>query len=176
MYNGIGDFMLILDFILCNTKGFLQVMNFIKIFLNIIRFAIPLLLIITISIDLFKNVINPDNKDGLNNIKRRVIAAIIIFLIPSVIDLVMVLIQKNFSSNEETNYKLTNCYTNANDECIQKIDDYLNCTDYNKDKKCQKFRNCNSYKIANDCKITTEMDKSSCLSMNNNDEYKKFIR
>ena len=138
--------MLNLSYFICDNKGFLQAMNMIKMILSIVRFAVPLLLIITITVDLFKNVINPEDKDGTKNIKNRVLAAVFVFLIPTLIDLIMNIIGKSIDG-PNTNYKLSNCYLNATDSCIKNIDDYLNCKDHVEDKDCQKFRQCNNYTL-----------------------------
>ena len=58
-------------FYICDNIGFLKAMSLIKTALTIIKFVIPIALIIWISIDLFKNMVNPDNKDGIKKIGIR---------------------------------------------------------------------------------------------------------
>ena len=55
--------MQILDFYICDTLGFLQVMNLFKILLNILRFVVPIIVIVMLVMDLVKNVINPNEKE-----------------------------------------------------------------------------------------------------------------
>ena len=116
----------ILDFFICDKLGFLQAMSLIKTLLNIIRFVIPIIIIVLIIKDLIQNVIDPNNKDGIKKIKNRLIAAVAIFLVPTIIDLFMNLLNKATDSEYDTNYKLSSCYTNANNSCIEKVKEYLN--------------------------------------------------
>ena len=48
------------SFYLCDTVGFLRIMYFIKLFLNIIRFVVPIIVICMIILDLVRNVIKAD--------------------------------------------------------------------------------------------------------------------
>ena len=117
--------MQILDFFLCDTIGYLKVMSLIKTLLNIIRFVIPIILVVLIITDLFKNVLNPNNKESVNRIKSRIIAAIIIFLVPTLVSLVVYLIQVILDDNSSGEYKISSCYTNATSVCIEKVEKYL---------------------------------------------------
>ena len=81
--------MQILDFYICDTLGFLQVMNLIKTLLNILRFVIPIIVILMLIMDLTKNVINPNEKEGMKKIVTRVSAAVIVFLVPTIINLIV---------------------------------------------------------------------------------------
>ncbi len=78
---------------LCLNPDFLRVMYLIKTALNILRFVIPIGLIVKTVMDLYQNLINPSNKDGGSKIKNRVVAAIIVFLVPTLVNLIMNLIE-----------------------------------------------------------------------------------
>ncbi len=169
LYNNFGDVMQVLDFFICDTKGFLQVVNLIKIFLNILRFVIPIILIVMLVLDLLKNVINPNEKEGMKKIYTRVIAAVIVFLVPTIINLIMSLINDVNGTNYD--YSISNCYVNANSSCIENIDNYLNCADVSDadteaKKACKKYRQCNDYKLSSNCSITTEENNSDCQNEN----------
>ena len=72
----------------CNQSGVQGAFHLIKGILDILRFAVPIGLIIMSTIDVFNKVINPDDKDGQKKLVNRLIAAVIVFLIPTFIKLV----------------------------------------------------------------------------------------
>lgn len=161
-----------LAFHICDTEGFLRIVYFIKLAMNILRFVIPIILIIMLTIDLVKNTITPNNKDGMKKITNRLIAAVVVFLIPSLIDIFVGITSYFFENSDnfqnKTDYKLSNCYTNANLKCINNINSYLMCEDVSDDdvKDCRKFRQCNDYSLTNSCQITVEFNNQNCSSIN----------
>ena len=165
MYNTLGcDFMNFL-FYICDTLGFLRVMSLIRTILTIIKFLIPIGLIVWIAIDLFKNVINPETKDGVKKIGIRFGAAIVIFLIPTIVSGILKLFD-GITGNP--NYEASKCYSNATSSCLATINAYVNCEDQvgNEQKECLKFRSCNSYTLDKSCNLTTELDDNNCKEMN----------
>lgn len=170
-----------LAFNICDTEGFLRIVYFIKLAMNILRYVIPIILIVMITIDLLKNTINPKNKDGMKKITNRLIAAVIVFLVPTVIDIFMGItayfFEDSVNHTNRTNYTITSCYTNANLTCINNINDYLICKDVSDDevKNCQKFRQCNNYILGSGCQITTELNNQNCSSINNEQKYAMFF-
>lgn len=80
---------------LCQDAGF--ILGIAAQAVKIIRWVIPVLLIVLISFDLFKVVTtNPDDKaksDALTKIVKRVIYAVIIFLIPSILNIILLKIE-----------------------------------------------------------------------------------
>ncbi len=72
----------------CARKEVQSVFHLIKSLLDIIRITLPIILVIMTSLDIAKKVINPTEKDGQKKIMTRVIAAVIIFLVPVFIQLV----------------------------------------------------------------------------------------
>ena len=167
--------MQILDFYICDTLGFLQVMNLFKILLNILRFVVPIIVIVMLVMDLVKNVINPNEKEGMKKIVTRIAAAVIVFLVPTIINLIVHLINIIFEDNMDTDYTNSTCYTNANSECIKKIDDYLKCNNVieSEKEKCLDYRLCNGYKLSSGCNLTTELS-DDCSRYNNDSSYTKF--
>lgn len=103
---------------ICLNTVFLRILYYFKLFMTIIKFAIPLLLIIKITIDVYKKMINPEME--VKNIKNRIIAAIIIFLVPTVVDGLMGMIGKII--NDDYN-GLAVCYEFANLEYIEAIEE-----------------------------------------------------
>jgi hypothetical protein len=166
-------------FYLCDTKGFLQVMNLIRIIINVARFVIPIGLIVLIITDLTKNVINPNDKEGMKKIVNRIIACIVVFLVPTLISLIVWIIEYATATGTNTmDYTISRCYINANSSCINNISDYLDCNDVSDDEKgnCKKFRECNSYILDNSCNITTEFDDINCSDINKEFSYTKFSK
>ena len=79
---------------LCTENTMKLIMNIAKLVLNVIRILVPIALIVLGSIDIGKAVIAGDEKkikEAQKPFVRRVIAAVIVFLIPWIVDLVMTL-------------------------------------------------------------------------------------
>ena len=172
-------FNLELGLYICDTPGFLRIMYLIKVLLNLIRFAVPIILMLMIAIDLFKNVINPKEKEGMKKIVNRLTAAVIVFFVPTMVSLVLYLMDYVLDSNSD-DYKISSCYTNASMKCVNKIDDYLNCNELGdeitKEKKaCKEYRKCNTYTLSGDCGIkTVENDICKKINQEVGIKYRKF--
>ena len=76
----------------CAQDGVQKVFSLINTIINVIRWVVPIGLIVMLSVDIFKKVINPDDKEGQKKIITRIAAAIIIFLIPLIIRIVLGLV------------------------------------------------------------------------------------
>ena len=76
----------------CGESGFRDVLRFIKEALGIIRIVVPIGLIFLTAVDIFKSVINPEAKDGQTKILHRLLAAILVFLTPILVRLVLKLV------------------------------------------------------------------------------------
>lgn len=174
--------MLVLEttFFICNSYFFLKFIKFIFLVLNVIRIAVPIILIIKTTIDIYKKIINPNDKDGLNIVIKRFTACILIFLIPTIIEGFMGLVDIVFQNRDETNYKVSSCYVNANSNCINNIESYVNCSEYSDletNKRCQDFRKCNTYHVitsGDTCLVTTVLDDKKCKDYNEDIEYNVF--
>lgn len=70
---------------------------------------VPILLILSLAISLLSMTIDPKQKDGMKKIYRKVAAAIIIFIIPSFLNIVMNLLSY-ISSDQSQIFNLTTCY------------------------------------------------------------------
>ena len=75
-----------------NSAGVRSVLGMIDNILKIIRWVVPIGLIFMTSLDVAKKVINPEDKDGMKKIMHRVAAALIVFLVPTMINLVLKLV------------------------------------------------------------------------------------
>ena len=75
-----------------------RILGIAKLIINIIRWIVPIGLIVMTTIDVFKNVINPESKDGMKKIGTRIISAVIVFLVPFILNLVLKLVSVGDSS------------------------------------------------------------------------------
>lgn len=81
------------------------IIDAVKFILNVIRFGIPLILIVMISIDLFKAMTSGDEKaqkDAQSKSIKRVIYAVVVFLVPTLVDLIIGLIPEIFSDVDDS--------------------------------------------------------------------------
>lgn len=89
---------------MCTQLGpFLKILAYA---VNLIRWIIPILLIILITFDLVKATIANDDKmveEAKKTSTRRIIYAIVIFLIPTIIIMIFRLIGNNFRGDDLTN-------------------------------------------------------------------------
>ncbi len=69
----------------CGQAGVQSVFHMIKEILDIVRIVVPIGLIVMTTIDIINKVINPEEKEGQKKIMIRLIAAVIVFLIPIMI-------------------------------------------------------------------------------------------
>ena len=173
MYNTLGCGFMNYLFYICDTLGFLRVISLIRTILDIIKFLIPIGLIVWIAIDLFKNVINPETKDGVKKIGIRFGAAIVIFLIPTIVSGILALFD-GITGNP--NYEASKCYSNATSSCLTTINAYMNCDDHEESdkKECLAFRSCNSYTLDKSCRLTTELDDKNCTEINSSNSVRFY--
>ena len=92
----------------CAEQGVKEVFGLLKGILKIIRIVVPLGLVFLTAFDLFKNVINPNNKEGQAKILRRIGAAILVFFVPLLVRFVLKLVD---IGGGNTNY--SSCWESA---------------------------------------------------------------
>ena len=93
--------------------GICGAITLIKNILELLRIVVPIGLIVMTTLDVAKKVINPNEKDGQKKIMTRAIAALIVFLIPTVIGLVFKLIdigKNSGNSYKESQSSLSACW------------------------------------------------------------------
>ena len=96
-----------------DQDGVCQAIGLIKNILVLLRIIVPVALIVMTTLDITKKVINPDEKDGQKKIMTRAIAAVIVFLIPTIIGLVFKLIDTGKGSGNsygESRSRLSACW------------------------------------------------------------------
>lgn len=97
----------------CSDNGVITVFKFIKDALNLVRFLVPIGLIVWTVIELLKNVLNPDDKDSKKKIGNRVIAGLIVFLVPTIVNLVMNVVDIGINSGKGYDYNISECWRKA---------------------------------------------------------------
>lgn len=95
--------------VICEDPNFLKVLYLIAQILNIVFCFVPILLIIMVSIDIFKDIMDPSKiKNTVNIVKKRLIASLLIFFIYNFLILIMSSISNDYVND------FTNCLNNAN--------------------------------------------------------------
>ena len=105
---------------LCLQPFFLRIIYYLKIILQIIRFVIPILLIFKMGLTFYKGLINPSEKAPIKNVTGKIIACVIVFLVPTLIKLIMALIEQIIGVNYYNG--VTECYKYANKDYIETLE------------------------------------------------------
>ena len=94
----------------CAQDGVQGVLHLIRSLIGIIRIVVPIGLIVMTTLDIAKKVINPEDKDGQKKIMHRVIAAVIVFLVPTFITLTFKIIDRISNVSGDAESILYNCW------------------------------------------------------------------
>ena len=108
---------------MCLNPFFLRILYLSKVFINILRFIVPLGLIFKTILDVYKQILNPNDKESLTKIRNRAIAAVIVFIVPTLVNLIISFITK--VSDTDINGGLAQCLEFANVEYIEKLEKNL---------------------------------------------------
>ena len=116
---------------ICEDLNVLQTFLILKNIITVAKFLVPLLLIIMISFDIYKGyVLTGDfkaNSKTFKTIGNRLVAALIIFFIPTIIDLVVDI------ENDDISFNLSECLSVTSTELeAKKLLSKNECTDSNK--------------------------------------------
>lgn len=107
------------EFKFCERSEVLKVMRVLGYVIYVAKIVVPLLLIIFGSLDFGKAVISSDDraiKEAGGTLVRRFIAAIIVFLLPTILNLLLDLVYDIESVKENPDFKkCTECIFNPND-------------------------------------------------------------
>ena len=97
---------------ICENPDILRVISFIKILINVVKFLVPMGLIIMVSLDIGKGVISGENFEKILKASgNKILAAMMIFLLPTIVNFTLVLV------DETTSYE--SCWANANSTVIE---------------------------------------------------------
>lgn len=79
---------LIASWSMCSGENSIQpVLHMVKLLVDIIRIVVPIGLIAMTTFDIAKKIVDPNEKEGQKKIMYRAIAALIVFLVPTIIQL-----------------------------------------------------------------------------------------
>ena len=78
----------------CSDPALQNVLYVVRRVVNIIQIVVPILLMIALCLQIFTLVTNPDDKKAKGKIKNSIIAAIIVFFVPFIVNVVMGLIDE----------------------------------------------------------------------------------
>ena len=88
----------------CADFALATVLDIVRKFFNIFQIIVPILLIIGVTIQLIKLVNDPERKNGMKEITNRVMAALICFFIPVIIDVVLGMV------SQTSTFKIADCW------------------------------------------------------------------
>lgn len=103
----------------CSDYGVAQYIYAIKQALEIIHFIVPIILIIMIAIQLIKMLSSPDDPQSkkMKSLLNKIIAAVLIFFIPFIADLLVSLLPNSYS--------VASCWQSA-DDTVTRMNEYEN--------------------------------------------------
>lgn len=85
--------------------GVIKVFKLIREILNIVRIIVPIMLIVLSVFDILKVVMNPDEEKNMKKkLTNRLLAAIIVFLVPTLVNLVMDVVDVGAGQNISDEY------------------------------------------------------------------------
>lgn len=99
---------------LCENSNILSVILLAKEIINLISIIVPIILILMMSVEIFKMVVSVDTNDFSDKIKKiikKAVVAVLIFFIPTLVNLLLTMLNKD-------NYNETFCFVNATSETI----------------------------------------------------------
>lgn len=102
-------FNILIEWNWCNRPEIINVFDLIKSVVDIIRIAVPIILVVMTTLDIINRVINPNDKNGQNKIMNRLIAGVIVFFIPTIISFTFRVIDMG-TGNDEGNAGLSACW------------------------------------------------------------------
>ena len=98
----------------CKDPNTLRTIKFIYDAIKILYYIIPIILIVMITLDVAKNVVATDSEIGKNTslIVKRIIAVILLFLVPNIVSFVLNIVE---TPKENINETFESCLTNIED-------------------------------------------------------------
>lgn len=93
----------------CSDAGMVYIIDIVRRIMDLFQLIIPIVLLTMLTFQLIKLVMNPEEKNGIGKIKNRIMAAVIIFIVPVFINVVM----SNIPENED--FQIGACWNSARD-------------------------------------------------------------
>ncbi len=120
---------------ICDMPETLSVLRIIQIVITIIKIVVPILLIVSAMIELVRAVTNSELNKISKPIVNKIIAAILIFLIPTFVKIIANIAGNNGEYENclgnITVETINNAYNNREEELVKKAEETNSLTDYN---------------------------------------------
>ena len=97
----------------CADYALANILNTVHQVVNMIAIIVPILLIISIIFSLVGFLVNVDQKNKSKKIIQKLAAAIIVFLLPTIVDTTMSLLDYAGGDVESNNFQVASCWTLA---------------------------------------------------------------
>ena len=92
----------------CSDYGLMNVLNVLRRIMDIVQIVVPIILIIALTIKLTQILTNPDEKKEMKKIYNMGVAAIVVFFIPMLVDVVLGMMPDS--------YQLASCWNMAKEQ------------------------------------------------------------
>jgi len=137
----------------CSDFALAKVLSVLNGILGVIHIVVPIILMIALSIKLFQMVMNPDEKKEKKKIFNMAIAAVIVFFLPTFVNIVLAMLPNN--------YDFSACMKAAKDlDSIAKSNNVIYKT-LNKEKKKSLIYNPEDYEKGDEKKTDNEDNSNS---------------
>jgi cell wall-associated NlpC family hydrolase len=80
----------------CNDYGLVSVLDIARKFINLLQIIVPILLIIFSCYQFIRLMANPEEKNGLKKVYNKYIAALVVFILPIIINAVLGMMPESF--------------------------------------------------------------------------------
>ena len=91
----------------CSDYGLVSILNIIRRFFDILQILVPIILITMTAVHMAKLVVNPEMKNGTKKVINNIIATVIIFFLPVILDTVMSILPTSES------FQIASCWNTA---------------------------------------------------------------
>lgn len=93
----------------CSDPGMVSIIDIVRRLMDLFQLIVPIVLLTMLTFQLIKLVMNPEEKNGISKIKNRIIAAVLVFIVPVFINIVM----SNIPESED--FQIAACWNSARD-------------------------------------------------------------
>ncbi len=101
----------------CRDPALARTISFLHHVFTIVCIVVPILLIVFVTLDVIQLIGNPENKKKQGNIPKKIIAAILIFLVPSFLNIVINFIRESDIENKTALiFDIARCWEEADDK------------------------------------------------------------
>ena len=80
----------------CHDAGIISLLAIIKSIMDLIQIVVPIILIVFMSIQLTRMVVNPEEKKGFSRLKNQLLATILVFMMPVIINAVVNMMPQSY--------------------------------------------------------------------------------